>query len=63
MLRRLIDWSTENRFLIFLFVAATIGMGVWAVRRTRLEALEVCDESGCQAVFAANETHSASFCF
>lgn len=27
--------------------------------RTRLEALEVCDESGCQAVFAANETHSA----
>jgi hypothetical protein len=27
--------------------------------RTRLEALECCDESGCQAVFAANETHSS----
>jgi hypothetical protein len=27
--------------------------------RTRLEALEVCDESGCQAILAANETHSA----
>src|SRR5580704_306574 len=27
--------------------------------RTRLEALEVCDESGCQAIFAANETHSS----
>jgi molybdopterin/thiamine biosynthesis adenylyltransferase len=27
--------------------------------RTRLEALEVCDEAGCQAIIAANETHSA----
>jgi molybdopterin/thiamine biosynthesis adenylyltransferase len=27
--------------------------------RTRLEVLETCDETGCQAVFAANETHSA----
>jgi hypothetical protein len=27
--------------------------------RTRLEAIESCDEHGCQAVFAANETHSA----
>ena len=27
--------------------------------RTRLESLEVCDESGCQAIFAANETHSS----
>src|SRR4051812_23463220 len=25
----------------------------------RLEALEVCDEVGCQAIFAANETHSS----
>ena len=39
MLRRLNDWSTENRFLILLFVVATIGMGVWAIRRTPLEAL------------------------
>ena len=27
--------------------------------RTRLEALEVCDDYGCQAIFAANETHSS----
>ncbi len=27
--------------------------------RTRLEALEVCDDSGCQAIFAANEMHSS----
>jgi len=27
--------------------------------RTRLEALEVCDEFGCQAIIAANEMHSA----
>jgi Cu(I)/Ag(I) efflux system membrane protein CusA/SilA len=39
MLRRVIDWSTENRFLILLFVAATVAVGVWAVRRTPLEAL------------------------
>src|SRR5437868_5430231 len=25
----------------------------------RLDALEVCDEVGCQAIFAANETHSS----
>jgi hypothetical protein len=27
--------------------------------RARLEALEVCDEVGCQAIIAANETHSS----
>ena len=27
--------------------------------RTRLETLEVCDDCGCQAIFAANETHSS----
>jgi hypothetical protein len=27
--------------------------------RTRLEALEVCDEQGCQAILAANEMHSS----
>ena len=27
--------------------------------RTRLEAIEVCDEHGCQAIFAANEMHSS----
>ena len=27
--------------------------------RTRLEVLEVCDDLGCQAIFAANEMHSS----
>ena len=27
--------------------------------RTRLEVLEVCDDTGCQAIFAANEMHSS----
>ena len=27
--------------------------------RTRLETLEVCDDHGCQAIFAANEMHSS----
>ena len=27
--------------------------------RTRLEVLEVCDDMGCQAIFAANEMHSS----
>lgn len=27
--------------------------------RTRLETLETCDDHGCQAIFAANEMHSA----
>ncbi len=39
MLRRIIDWSAQNRFLILLFVVATVAMGVWAIRRTPLEAL------------------------
>jgi Cu(I)/Ag(I) efflux system membrane protein CusA/SilA len=39
MLRRIIEWSTQNRFLILLFAVATVAMGVWAIRRTPLEAL------------------------
>jgi molybdopterin/thiamine biosynthesis adenylyltransferase len=31
--------------------------------RTRLEAIETCDEHGCQAIFAANELHSAEAYF
>jgi hypothetical protein len=32
--------------------------------RTRLETLEVCDESGCQAIIAANEMHSSeAYCY
>jgi molybdopterin/thiamine biosynthesis adenylyltransferase len=32
--------------------------------RTRLETLDVCDEYGCQAIFAANEMHSSeAYCY
>jgi Cu(I)/Ag(I) efflux system membrane protein CusA/SilA len=39
MLRRLIDWSTRNGFLIGLGVIGVLFAGVWAVRATPLEAL------------------------
>ena len=39
MLRRLIDWSTHNVFLVALGVVAAVAAGMWAVRATPLEAL------------------------
>ena len=39
MLRRVIDWSTRNRFLVGLAVVFVAGAGVWALRTIPLEAL------------------------
>ncbi len=39
MLRRLIDWSIHNALIVALIVTALSVAGVWAVRRTPLEAL------------------------
>src|SRR5512143_1750921 len=39
MLRRVIAWSTRNRFLVGLAVLFVVGAGVWAVRTIPLEAL------------------------
>ena len=39
MLRRLIDWSIGNRFLVLVFVVAIAAAGALAVLRTPLEAL------------------------
>ena len=39
MLRRIIDWSTRNRFLVGLAVLAIGGAGLWALRTIPLEAL------------------------
>ena len=39
MLRRVIDWSTRNRFLVGLAVLFIAGAGLWAVRTIPLEAL------------------------
>ncbi len=54
------------RFLPEWFARGKIshGRNDWLIclvdnHRTRLEALEVCDEQGCQAIIAANEMHSS----
>ena len=39
MLRKIIDWSTRNRFLVALAVVFIAGAGVWAIRTIPLEAL------------------------
>jgi Cu(I)/Ag(I) efflux system membrane protein CusA/SilA len=39
MLRRVIDWSTRNRFLVGLAVLCVAGAGVWAIRSLPLDAL------------------------
>src|SRR5687767_15999661 len=39
MLKRIIEWSVNNRLLVLLFTAAAIAGGLWAVRQTPLEAL------------------------
>jgi len=39
MLRRIIEWSTRNRFLVGLAVVFVSGAGVWAIRTIPLEAL------------------------
>jgi Cu(I)/Ag(I) efflux system membrane protein CusA/SilA len=39
MLRRIIDWSTRNRFLVGLAVIFIAGAGLWAVKTIPLEAL------------------------
>jgi copper/silver efflux system protein len=39
MLKRIIEWSAQNKLLVFLFTAAVVIGGVIAIRRTPLEAL------------------------
>jgi Cu(I)/Ag(I) efflux system membrane protein CusA/SilA len=39
MLKRIIEWSVQNKLLVFLFTAAVVIGGVIAIRRTPLEAL------------------------
>jgi Cu(I)/Ag(I) efflux system membrane protein CusA/SilA len=51
MLARIIDWSVRNRLLVLIGTAAAIAGGVWAVRRTPLEALP--DLSDVQVIVQA----------
>ena len=52
MLKRIIEWSVSNRLLVLLFTAALIAGGIWALRRTPLEALP--DLSDVQVIVQAN---------
>ncbi len=48
MLKRIIEWSVNNRFLIGFFTAAVVGWGLWAMLRTPVDA--VPDLSDIQAI-------------
>ncbi|HEX6066034.1 MAG TPA: efflux RND transporter permease subunit, partial [Longimicrobiales bacterium] len=39
MLKRIIEWSVDNKLLVLVFTALAIAAGIVAVRRTPLEAL------------------------
>src|SRR5688500_13107777 len=52
MLNRLIEWSVRNRFLVLLFTAGGIVGGIWAIKRTPLEALP--DLSDVQVIVQAD---------
>ena len=39
MISRLISWCARNRFMVFAAVALLLGAGIWALRRTPLDAL------------------------
>lgn len=57
MLKRLIDWAVANQLIVFLFTAAAVAGGVWAVRRTPLEALP--DLSDVQVIVQAEYSEQA----
>ena len=57
MLRRIIDWSVRNRFIVFILTVALVGVGIWAIDRTPLEALP--DLSDVQVVVQAEYNEQA----
>ncbi|MDX2060073.1 MAG: CusA/CzcA family heavy metal efflux RND transporter [Gemmatimonadales bacterium] len=57
MLKRIIDWSIANLLLVSLFTVAAIAGGVWAIRRTPLEALP--DLSDVQVIVQAEYNEQA----
>jgi len=57
MIKRIIEWSVANKLLVFLFTAAATLGGVWAVRRTPLEALP--DLSDVQVIVQAEYNEQA----
>ncbi|MEK7402984.1 MAG: CusA/CzcA family heavy metal efflux RND transporter, partial [Gemmatimonadota bacterium] len=57
MLKRIIDWSVNNTFVVVLLTVAAIASGVWAVKRTPLEALP--DLSDVQVIVQADYAEQA----
>lgn len=57
MLKRIIEWSTNNRLLVSLFTVAALLGGWWAVRATPLEALP--DLSDVQVIVQAEFNEQA----
>ena len=57
MLKRMIEWSANNRLIVVLFTLAAISGGIWAVSRTPLEALP--DLSDVQVIVQADYNEQA----
>jgi Cu(I)/Ag(I) efflux system membrane protein CusA/SilA len=57
MLKRIIEWSAANRLIVLLFTAAAIAGGIYALRRTPLEALP--DLSDVQVIVQADYSEQA----
>ena len=57
MLKRIIEWSVNNRLIVLLFTVAALGGGIWALSRTPLEALP--DLSDVQVIVQAEYNEQA----
>ena len=57
MLKRVIEWSVDNKLLVILFTAALAIGGVWSIRNTPLEALP--DLSDVQVIVQADYNEQA----
>ncbi|HEX2779967.1 MAG TPA: CusA/CzcA family heavy metal efflux RND transporter [Gemmatimonadaceae bacterium] len=56
-MKRIIEWAVRNRLIVLLCTAGVIGLGVWAMQRTPLEALP--DLSDVQVIVQADYTEQA----
>ena len=57
MLKRIIAWAVANKLIVILFTIAAIAGGIWAVKRTPLEALP--DLSDVQVIVQAEYSEQA----
>lgn len=39
LIAKLIEWSINNKFLVILFTAALVGLGIWALSTTKVDAI------------------------